>query len=183
MQTGFKRFFISFQWTVGMVTMVNLLFTMVTLLQVKCYLKTLYKLSMNKHFYIQSKIFNILDFYGLLFWIVVLLWRLSIICFLSSVLFIPSETLVLNYKVLTKRFHIKTAFESIITWLFSYFHLKTACESIITWLFSYFQIKTSSTIIIRNSEDQFFHFLELSERMRRHENRLQDFSFILFMYE
>ena len=52
--------------------MVNLLFTMVTLLQVKYYLKTLYKLSMNKHFYIQSKIFNILDFYGLLFWIVVL---------------------------------------------------------------------------------------------------------------
>ena len=50
-----------------MVAMVNLLFTMVTLLQVKYYLKTLYKLSMNMHFYIQSKIFNILDFYGLLF--------------------------------------------------------------------------------------------------------------------
>ena len=85
MQTGFKRSLISFQWTVGMVTMVNLLFTMVTLLQVKYYLKTLYKLSMNMHFYIQSKIFNILDFYGLVFWIAVL--SVIIVSFVFSLRF------------------------------------------------------------------------------------------------
>ena len=85
MQTGFKGFLISFQWTVGMVTMVNLLFTMVILLRVKYYLKTLYKPSMNMHFYIQSKIFNILDFYGLVFWIEVL--SVTIVSFVFSLRF------------------------------------------------------------------------------------------------
>lgn len=100
MQTDSKRFFISFQLTAGMVTMVNLLFTMVILLQVKYYSKMLFKLSMNMHFYIQSKIFNILDFYDL--W-TILLNRCSfvdhcLLCFIFSIIFIPSEKSVLNCK-------------------------------------------------------------------------------------